>query len=536
VKTKRLAATALAIAALAACSDRESAAPTAPEFGLRFSAASTEPCGSKPGKVVTDQQALLYSGSTLSQAQDLWTLVVRDCKGNLPAAIEEMMSYVQFTINQSIAYGGTANNVNTVSHWNAAFQYVGQAAPNFLSSVLSNGGGAAVVVNPDVGQSTEVSTLDLTAAITIYHQLATGDQRTHLIGIAPYPGTGPCITGTNLTQRGPCFEFSAAPTVNPKWDPESLFGVCQPDVGPGSTGFAPALGHQPTPAGAAEIITRVTYPHFCADLAFENTGSWRGGFNGIVTRLAYLTRKALSPAKAYAAHTGIGGTGGGISPYAAVERRILWATFGATPVNTAPTATTPEIGTFSNIFAQAPGSILVQNAIGDPLSGLTAKPVVLSQAGGNCGTACGGLELAGSVTTANNLLASTGIYWVEFDALEDGPTVKMAPIVVRATGNGNALGAEIARITLKSVSSVKQIYFNNTLTSIPWAQHVSQHFKIVVDFTTNPKSTQLYIDGVPAGNATFTAGNIGRIAAEFTGIDSGVIGWDNISIERQPDN
>ena len=113
MKKQILAATALAIAALAGCSDQALQAPTAPEFGLRFSAASTEPCGSKPGKVVTDQQALLYTGSTLSQAQDLWTLVVRDCKGNLPAAIEEMMSYVQFTINQSIAYGGTANNANT---------------------------------------------------------------------------------------------------------------------------------------------------------------------------------------------------------------------------------------------------------------------------------------------------------------------------------------------------------------------------------------------------------------------------------------
>ena len=337
---------------------------------------------------------------------------------------------------------------------------------------------------------------------------------------------GTCLTG-NVVQKGPCFDFSANPNLSPAFSPASLIGICQPVTAsqtPG--GIAPGFGHQV--GGATVVLATTLYPTFCVDAVADlNTGSWHGGLKGIVTRLAFLTRHALTPEPLYASHGGLGGTVRVISPFAAVDRMIFKSTFTADAVNTVPGLVpgSPEAGTWSTVI-QPPGSILVQQSLGNLLD----KPVVLSQAGGNC-TNCGSLELKGTVMSTNNPGDDTGTYWVDWDSLQDGPTVKAAPFVLRSD-----TGVEIARVTYKTKSNVNGLFYNNGATAIGnWAQHVNQHFEIIVNF--NDRTTTLLIGGtqVATGTISTQAHTIGQLAAEFSGIDSGTMGWDNITIERQVD-
>jgi hypothetical protein len=521
---QRLTTAVLVTAVLVGCSDSGTRDATAPDVNLRFAAGGPgSACSAKLNKAVGDQQTVLYSGATLQQAQDLWFNVSHDCKTNLALAQSEMFTYVQFTINQSLAYGGSASNGLTVQHWNSVFPYVGLIAPNLADSVLSSQGGAAVVPNPAV--STEVRTIGPYAAITIYNQDANGDQRTHLITINPLNGV--CLSGT-VHQVGPCFEFSANPSLSPGgFSPKALVGVCQPVTAaqhPG--GISPGLGHQTS--NGAQVFATQLYPTFCVDVVADlNTGSWHGGLKGITTRLAYLARHALTPASLYAEHGGLGGTTDFISPFAGVDRMIFKATFTGNTLNAFPG--TPEAGTWTSTI-QPPGSILVQASLGN----ITDTLVVLSQAGGNCAN-CGALELRGQVVSSNDTTRAddTGIFFVDWQSLQDGPTVKSAPFILRATD-----GTEIARVTYKSVQSTSPLFYNDGTTPVgAWVQHVSQHFRIVVNFYT--RTTTLYIDDMTTPVATGTLStavhNIGRIAAEFSGIDSGTMGWDNITIERQVD-
>jgi hypothetical protein len=524
MRLERLAALGLASAVIVGCSDGGSRDATSPEIDLRFAAGgagSTAACSSTLGKAVSNQQSALYSGATLKTAQSLWSAVTHDCKTNLATAQGEMLTYVKFTIAQSLAYGGGSSNGLTVQHWNSVFQYVAYPPPNLADSVLSSQGGAAVVTNPAVGDSAEVRTIGPYAAIKIYSQDGSGDQRTHLISINPL--NDGCLTGTNLIQHGPCFEFSANPHLSPGFSPKSVTGICQPVKAteiPG--GISPGFGHQ-TGANSAEILSTVHYPLFCVDVVADlDAGSWHGGLKGIATRLAFLTRRALTPEPLYASHGGLGGTEELLSPFAAVDRMIFKSTFTADAVNTVPG--TPERGRWATII-QAPGTILVQDTLGN----LFNKPVVLSQAGGACAN-CGSLELRGFVNSSNNQANDTGIYFVDWDSLQDGPTVKAAPFILRSSDS-----TEIARVTYKSKSSKNLLFYNTTLLNSGWVQHVSQHFQIVVNF--NDRTTTLSINGILAASGTISsqAHNIGRLSAEFSGIDSGIMGWDNITIERQVD-
>jgi len=64
------------------------------------------------------------------------------------------------------------------------------------------------------------------------------------------------------------------------------------------------------------------------------------------------------------------------------------------------------------------------------------------------------------------------------------------------------------------------------------------YFKITVDL--NNKTTKLRIGSTDFGGAGFgfantAANSIASFAAEYTGIDSGVMGLDNISVQRKSD-
>ena len=173
-----------------------------------------------------------------------------------------------------------------------------------------------------------------------------------------------------------------------------------------------------------------------------------------------------------------------------------------------------------------PFSIAVQSSLGD----LTTKPVVLNQAGGNC-TLCGGLELTGTATTPPEVDATSGVYIVRWTSLQSKPSSKEAPIVIRS-----AAGLEVARLSYRTVSSTRILAYNSVTLPVAWAQSVAQSFEVVVDLAT--KTTSLRIDGAPVAGfqavpfVNAAATDVGTIGAEFSGIDAGIVGWDNISITK----
>jgi len=502
---------------VAGCDRDTSVATTGPDAEILFAQSGGGPCDAKLGRTVSSEQNSLFSRAVLTAARAAWAPAVTDCVNNPSQAKEEMLSYVQFTID---AY--RAGNVDTpkqgtkedalVAHWNSVFSYVGYPAPNLPVSVLGTEGAVGVINQSTVNRELAATN----AAITVPVQLATGDQRGHLISI--YPLAPGCLTGTNLSQTGPCFQVSANPEVAPKFDPKVKVGVCQPvDEGEAIPANVPGLAH------LHDGTTKVTenagvYPTFCEDLAL-NTGSWTGGFGAVAKRLAWLTGRTIGIQNAFAAHGGLGGLGEDLSPFGAVDLLVFNATFTADAIGSTPS--TPEVGTwFSEVTS--PGSITVQSSLGD----LTTKPVVLSQGGGACDD-CGGLLLRGTLSSAGPL-ATTGQYRVEWNSVQDAPSVKGAPFIL-----SSSTGQEIARVTYSSVSSDEVLSYNGTAFG-NWSRDVTQHFEILVDL--DAQTTSLTVDGVPVlSNQPFTASNFATISADFRGIDSGVMGWDNISVTRLAD-
>src|SRR5512141_2120235 len=116
MKAHKLATAGLVTAILIGCSDGATRDATAPDGGRFAAGGSTGACSTKLNKTIGDQQAVLYSGTTLTEAEDLWSAVTHDCKTDLALAQSEMMTYVQFTIKQSLVYGGGASNGLTVQH------------------------------------------------------------------------------------------------------------------------------------------------------------------------------------------------------------------------------------------------------------------------------------------------------------------------------------------------------------------------------------------------------------------------------------
>jgi hypothetical protein len=135
--------------------------------------------------------------------------------------------------------------------------------------------------------------------------------------------------------------------------------------------------------------------------------------------------------------------------------------------------------------------------------------------------------------------ASEGIYDIGWISLQDAANMKEAVFVLRDSG-----GRDIARITYAVRNNVKLIMYNDTKQTVEtttpvgnWVQHVADTFKIRVNLDT--KKTTLWVNGVEKRTEVAfvqSATNLATISADFRGIDSGVMGWDDISIERQPDS
>ncbi|HVF40369.1 MAG TPA: hypothetical protein VM939_10745 [Gemmatimonadaceae bacterium] len=511
-----------------ACSEDSARPVTSPDFVSGRANAVTPACDAKLGRAIVDQQRALFDRTSLKGAQALWDVVTGNCASNNAQAKEDLLTYVQYSIDAEAA--GTLKTPSAfaspaaavVSHWNSVFTYVGHPQPDLPSTVLESTG-AAKVVPGSITSAVEVS-IPAKAAITISPQIATGDQRGHLITI--YPLSDDCLTGTNLIQTGKCFEFSANPSISPKLNPGAKIGICQP-LNETSHGNIPALAHLVSGKTLVLPPTTSTYPSLAFCNGTSTVGLWEGGAAGFARRLVSLAASTFGVKHAYAAHGGLGGIGGSLSPFGGVDRLVFSASF-TSAAGSPPGA--PDVGSWLKIFATAPGSILVQGSLGT----MTNSPAVLAQGGGNCAQ-CGGLDLWGKLNAADTgVYASDGVYSVKWTSLQNGPTMKSAPFVLRSS-----TGQEIARVTYSTVSSVNYLTYNAGTAAGTWVRNVGQDFEITVDLNT--KKTSLKVGGTPIAGAqdvsfvSATATNFASVRAEFSGIDSGIIGWDNVVVERLAD-
>ena len=510
---------------------------TAPDVDLRFAKQIGGQCDAARLRLIQDQQKAQWANPYLAQAQDVFAPVVTNC--STPSGRSLMLDYIQWTIdnrgNRKIATND-ANDGILITHWKTVFGYVGftgSDSPDNVPDSVFRTGGAKVIDN---GVTDSLNTIN--AALTFYNQVPDGDIGDHLFVIYPIPAN--CLTGSNLQQYGPCYHFAAFPHAAQTFNPKAKLGICEVHAPSDSIQFHisnPALGHLDPIAKITNQLTSGRYPGYCLDdEASIPQGSWNNGIGAAVTRLAWMAKRAVTPQSAYAGHGGLGGLGGGFSPVGAVDLEVFRATFTNDTVGNKPG--TPETGTWEIVTLTPPGSILVQNSLGQQSS----KLVVLNQSGGNCTKNCGGLYLRGNFESAGTQ-ATTGTYDAEFDALQAQSNMKEATFALRDNADAN-----IATVTFAVRNNTNLILYNDKKGSPQkllgnWVQGVPVHFRIRVTLgltTGDTQSTEVWVDR--AATSTFAnvpflanASNFARIVADFRGIDSGTMGWDNIIVTRLSD-
>jgi hypothetical protein len=526
-----LTATAVAafVVALVACEEQSpDRTLTAPD--LSFAKQLGNECDAARLRLITSQQTDLYNrGPVLDSAKAMMASVSSQCSTGTGENL--MLGYIQFTIN----HRGVDNysDGQLLVHWNTVFPYVGYTGVNQpgnlpIDSVFGSEG-AAKVIKWDVTDEIRATN----AALTQTAQDTAGDQRDHLFVI--YPISANCLSG-NIQQFGPCFQISAFPHLpeGKLFSPKNKIGICivhDLDDQIEDHISAPALGHLDPITRVTETINTI-YPTNCGDVSVAPVGSWNGGFGNVVRRLAWLAKKAVTPEPLYAVHGGLGGLGGGLSPFGAIDREVFRATFTGDEAGSKPG--TPETGTWTVDSVKAPGSIVVAGSLGD----ITNNLAVLNQSGGNCGT-CFGLLLEGTLETAG-VADSAGIYEAEFDALQAQSNMKEAVFVLR-----DSAGSDIARVTFAVKNNRNVILYNNDKTHAGtelglWEQNKHRHFRIQVNLDS--KKTSIWFDGAATAAVSDAAffdntakKNFSTISADFKGIDSGTMGWDNVIVTRLPD-
>jgi hypothetical protein len=274
-----------------------------------------------------------------------------------------------------------------------------------------------------------------------------------------------------------------------------------------------------------------------------------GTFAAALGKIGHLASGAwnlFAPKPLYAIDTRTG-LSGGFSPFGAVVTQLFFEDWtGYTPPTSLTSLTQPFNardaggGTWTG-FATSPGSIIVQASF----DGISSNVAVLSQGGGACdtktGNNCGGLSLKGVL----NATPANGIYKVEWTAVEGSPTVKAAPFKILSSTN-----QEIAVLAYITTSSTNQFTLKTacgTETLGTWVRNVAQRFVFTVNLTTTPRSVSLTVSplsnaaGAPAtfsfttcSNSNIPA-NMKSVMADFTGIDAGTVGWEDIKVYRVPD-
>ena len=516
MRTRIVAALAVASFSVFACRDTPRETPTDPGVDLSFAKGTGGACDAGVSRTAKAQLMDLLSGAALKQGQDYWNVVVGACSANNPdAANGPLMVYVNYL--RGLYPTPLTNSQLFRTHLNTAFAFVGYPTPNITGAQLDS---AIVQVILPTGGTREYFLPHL-GAFKLPEQDGNGDPRGHLF-VMQASGPG-CLSVDNLQKFADCVELTSFPTVSPKFSPGIQVGICIPET---ISGIGLALGHETN--GGTEVAGELNFPSNCHPPE-EANGSWLGGPKEFFKRVAWVGKKTLLPSKAYATDKGIGGIGGALSPFGALNAQIFAAEFN-TPPNTIgqPPVLVNGNYTFSSEVV-SPGTILVQNSLGN----LTGPLVVLSQGGGNC-QACGQLRLTAHFFSASGNAADDGVYEVNWTSVQASPSVKGAPFVVRASD-----GKEIARVSYVTVkNSQNRISYNGSvLNTVPWVRNASQTFTVIVNLNTG--KTSLKVNGVEvAANKNFVdaaASNLASVGAEFTGIDSGIMGWDQIGVRRIPD-
>lgn len=517
MRTVRSAALGVAGLVALACADTSSSVPTDPGLDVRFAKPVAAGCDAGVSRTAEGEVKAMLSGANLTQAQANWNAVKSACSStNADAANSQLMTYVrhlraQYPANVAQPKQGT-KEASFLSHFNTVFFYVGYDSPDLLPGSLDNG---ILAVIPATGGIREYQRAHL-GAFSLPEQSSTGDQRGHLF--AMFAGGTGCLSVDNLTQVANCVELKSFPNVSPRFDPAIKVGICVPD-GLSATGLV--LGHE-TPLGT-EVAGEIAYPQNChVSIAVASNA---GFFQNLSNRLASLWTNTVGVRTAYATDKGLGGIGSILSPWGGLKALIFAATFDGDVVGQPPVK---DNGDFDfEYHATPPGSIVVRDTLGN----MGGKLVVLSQGGGACAN-CGGLELRAKFFSASGQPADDGVYEINWTSVQASPSVKGAPFVV-SDGAGNP----VASLTYATVSSRNVVLYNGVEVGT-WVRNVSQNFQFIVNLNVTPGTTTLYINGTPAGSKNFLTGsakNIASFAADFDGIDSGVMGLDNIGVQRMSD-
>ena len=502
-----------------ACAD-SSKAPTDPGVDIRMAKAPPAACDGALTRAAKAQLADILGSPNLNQAQTLWAAVESACTVGTPdAANSALMAYVDYVRGfypSGFLAGkkGATKEGNFIAHLNTVFPYVGYAAPNLPVGAIDNGI-LAVITQSSTTREYQKEHL---GAFKLAVQNGTGDQRALLF--AMYPTSAECLTVDNLEEYGNCVQLNSYP-ASTGFSPSIKVGICTPE---GLVGAALALGHET--ANGTEIAGKENYPSDCH--ASINVASNAGMFERAFSRLASIGRKTFGVQRAYAADKGLGGIGSTLSPWGILESQVFAGSFNVPP-NTIGSVPVNEGNFTFTSSVTAPGSIQVQSSLGNSSGG---SLVVLSQGGGACAN-CGGLFLRANIYSESGVAADDGVYQVNWKSVQAAPSVKGAPFVIR-DGSGRA----VATLRYATVSSANQLYYNDVLVGT-WTRNVEQSFTIIVDLNAN--TTTLTIDNAATptvANAAFhdpLADGLASIAAEFNGIDSGVMGWDEIGVQRLSD-
>jgi hypothetical protein len=527
---------------IAACTETAVDRSVSPDGAEPLMAKSTSvTCTNAQSQLVEADAATTFeAGAVLDSVQALWRKVKQDCSTSndtrMSRAQDALMEYIRYGIllyRDNTGIIASDRSAALVAHWALAFPFVGYLAPDVPSNLLDVGA-ARVVSRSEMAAAPVEFGIPTKAALKTAPQNAGGDKRGHLFVI--FPVTTDCLPHqTALDESSDCYNFKSFPTSSPSYSPRMTVGICYNEHY-----IAPGMGHDN--GTITTIEPTIDYPSdaFCHGTATLD----RFGSNSILGRVTRFASRLFGTKRAYATHGGLGTLAPGFSTFGPVERNLFKGTMSGYSVGDVPTVAalpSPDKGYWTKVFSTSPGSITVQASSGN----LTQQPVVLDQGGGACAGNCGGLDLHGQIQTDDASRAvSSGQYRVTWQSVQNQPSPKGAPFVLRSKDS-----VEIARVSYSKENGVARIRYNgNVVDSVTWVVGEAQEFSLLVDFTT--KKTTLSITSNPFGirltrtlpaqdfvkKGNVVATNLSRIQAEFSGIDSGVVGWDNIFIEKLPDS
>lgn len=514
-------------------------------------------CNPDLAKVISDEIKMLYRfNADRSEASRLFGDVTKNCDLTNPtklhAAGAATMRYESFFLSVWRAGGLTGTASTWAQHLNRLNLYAfGRVyGPNGLGIVASVFGPyGAIGVCGSAGCELR-DAAGLFAFRVNEGTIGAPDTRfdQYLFAFAPVPN-GNCAS-ENLDFLGPCHDGSVNPwTTFPS--PYVTYASCTAGDETMSVGrnFAHAIPTPPTPDNPSFVIVAppaaTPLELDCPSSVPPDLGAYAYGTTRSQAMLASARRgarwigsvaeAALLPAPLHAWHVfggsdfaSFGDESSGLVPIGVVDPLIFLGNFTDDVIGTTPNPIA-EKGTWT-AYVTPPGSIAVQTSLGD----LDDTLVVLSQGGGACNQ-CGGLQLTGTVHGPPPV---HGTYSISWRSVQANPTLKEAPFIGRSStleplftvSYKSQMASGILTFTYRSNGVL------TTQTVGSWTRYVSQKFELIVD--VDAQTVSLSIDDVLVASGTFqsaSATDLKQLAAEFSGIDAGTIGWDDVRIVRLPD-